>query len=192
MGGELAVPGVEQIGPRCAGADPADQRVSLRQGAGVRRPRARAGGPERHHDAVDVGASAGRSALHQVEPIGQEDADERARRIDPGHQARAVHPDHLLDAGLDAHLQGVQSVLGLDVHLHARHRRPHAHDLARVRGPARLRGEPEVEGLEHVRLAGAVGANHHVEPGPESDLGALVVAEVPQDQARDVHGGSVS
>jgi hypothetical protein len=82
----------------------------------------------------------------------------------------------------------VDAIAVAPVHGHARRLGVEAHDLALVRraaGPARA---PEVQRLEQVRLAGAVGAVQHRQPGTERDVGRRVGAEVAHAQAGDEHG----
>ena len=59
-----------------------------------------------------------------------------------------------------------------------------------VRGPRRLAGTPEVDALEQVGLAGAVGAHDHREIAVELELALGVVAEVVDLEARDPQRGS--
>ena len=83
-------------GPARARADAGEQRVALRERARVGRARLGARRPERGHELVEVGAARRRRALHELEPLGQEDADERPR-VDrrAGCRQGAVDPQAL-------------------------------------------------------------------------------------------------
>jgi hypothetical protein len=78
-------------------------------------------------------APAGRSALHQLETLRQEDAHERSR-FDP-HQAvdlGAVHPEALRLSRLEAHLYAVATLAIRGVEDDARHRCAASNELPLV------------------------------------------------------------
>jgi len=96
---------------------------------------------------------------------------------------RAVGRDAPRLRGLVADRQLVDSVRRLDVHLDAQRRSVEADDLAVVAGAAGAAGETDVERLQEVRLAGAVGAVDDRKAGAQRDLGAVVGAHVADAQA---------
>jgi hypothetical protein len=140
-----------------------------------------------------VRAAQRRRALDELEPVREEDADQRAvRGVEQALGRRAVDLEALGLAGLEADAQLVLAVAVVPMDLHAHHASGpgvEAHQLALVRRPARAPGAPEVQRLQEVRLARAVGPVHDREPLAQPDLGRGVAAEVPQAQARHDHGG---
>ena len=122
------------------GADAGDERVALRERARVGRARLGARRPQRRDDLVEVRAAQRRRALHQLEPVGQEDAHERPRRR-RGRRARAARrrPARLLLARREADLERVRAVARPDLGLDARDLLARAHHLALVRRAARAR-----------------------------------------------------
>ena len=102
--GDLAVPHRHRRARRAALADARDQRVALRERARVRLARRRARRPQRGDDLVEVRAAQRRRALDELEPVRQEHADERARRVvhKPFHR-RAVDLEALVLPRLEAH-----------------------------------------------------------------------------------------
>jgi len=59
--------------------------------------------------------------------------------------------------------------------------------LAPIRGPERAAGEGEVEGLEQVGLAGAVGADQADHPLPQLDPRIAQAAQRPRFDGGDQH-----
>ena len=86
--------------------------------------------------------------------------------------ARAVDAHPLGLARLEADRQRVPAVRVVAVDLHARRARAEAHNLALVARPAGSAGATEVQGLEQVRLAGAVAAVSTVSPSPSATSAA--------------------
>jgi hypothetical protein len=126
-----------------------------------------------------VSTAGRRRALDEREPLREEHAHERAgvQRRQAGDRA-AVDAQALRLAGLEAGLQSMADLLVARVDDHAADGGAAAHQLALVRRARRRPGTTEVGGLEQVRLAGAVGADHHGQPWGQVQLGRLVVAEV--------------
>src|SRR5215208_4718688 len=185
---ELGVPGIELGLAREAGANPADERVALRERTTVGRARLRPSGPKRRHDLVEVPATRSGRALHELEPLRQKHAGQRTRRSRRAAlERRAVDLHALLITRREPDLEGVRAVGTAHLGLDARDRRARAHHLALVRGPAGARREAEVQPLEQVGLAGTVRAADDVEPGSEFDLRSRVVAEVAQAEMRYEH-----
>ena len=108
------------------------------------------------------------------------DSSGRAGAADRLSTGDAVHAQRLLHARLDAHLDQVRALVVLRGHGHARHLLPAPHQLAVVRGARRAARAAEVQRLQEVRLAGAVGAGDHGQARAERDLRLRVVAEVPE------------
>ena len=128
--------------PRCraaprahAGAHRVRSARSAARARGRTRARlARAAGPQGRDQLVEVGAAERRRALDQVEPVRHEGHAGR-RRTPAGRRRRPARRRSgraLAPARLEAHLEPVRAVLGLDVDLDAR-------DLRRRSGPARAR-----------------------------------------------------
>jgi len=65
--------------------------------------------------------------------------------------------------------------------------RPEADQLALVARARRTSGAAEVQGLQQVGLARAVGSGDHRQPRAERGLGGLVAAEVPHADLSDSH-----
>ena len=151
-----------------------EQRVALRE----RRARRRGASPARagHSAATTWSRCARRSAgapLHQLEPVGQEDADQRPR----GRRRSAARRARRRRAAASARRarsrpRCVRAVVAPRASSSSRvSAGAEAHDLALVRRPARAAGAAEVERLEQVRLAGAVAARETtVRPGAEPHL----------------------
>src|SRR5688500_7831927 len=137
-----------------------------------------------------MGTPRGRRALHQLEPLREEHADERAR-LD-GRQAvdrAVVHAQVLRLAGLEADLDAVLAVVPCKVEHHAGDAiAATTHELAFVRRPRRAPGAAEVDGLQQVRLARTVSARDDGQAGGQLDLRRLVVTEVAQLDALQAHG----
>ena len=95
--GQLLIPGHQRRPRARAGTDSSDQRVSLREGLGVRAPGRRPRRPQRRHELVQVRPSQRRGALDELEPVGQEDA----------HQGALAYIQEPIDGGtVDAHSLG--------------------------------------------------------------------------------------
>ena len=110
VAGELLIPRRQRAAARPAGPDRAEQRVALRQRGGVGAARADAGRPQRGDHLVEVRAAQRRGAEHEVEPVGQEDGDERPRRrVGQAVDGRAVDRQALGLAGLEADRDAVAS-----------------------------------------------------------------------------------
>ena len=162
VAGELGVPGGQRAAAGAAGADRGDEGVALGERRRVRAARGGARGPQRGDDLVEVRAAQRRRAGHELEPVGQEDGDERpARDVGEPLDRRAVHAQPLRLARLEADAQLVPLAGVLAAELQPRQRRAEAHALALVRGPARAARAGEVDRLQQVRLAGAVAAGDH-------------------------------
>jgi len=129
-----------------------------------------------------------RSPLHQVEPVRHEDADERSRA--GGRQAldrRAVYTETLALARLETDFEAMAAVFVVHVNGDAHDLLAEAHELALVCRPAGAAGAAEVDSLEQVALPGAVRPTHKRQSSTQRDLRPLVVAEVPEAEARDSH-----
>jgi hypothetical protein len=129
-----------------------------------------------------------RGAEDELEPVGQEDGDERAgARADQRLDRGTVRPQALGLAGLEAdrHLVAAEPVLAEE--LGAGELGTEADDLTLVRGPARARRAGEVDRLQQVRLAGAVAAGDDGQARAQPDVRALVGAEVTEGQGADEH-----
>ena len=101
----------------------ADQRVALRERRGVLAARAGAGGPQRGDDLVEVRAPQRRRAQDQLQPVGQEDGDERPRRrVGQPLDGRAVDAQALRLARLEADVTRVAPSLVLASQLEPRQR----------------------------------------------------------------------
>ena len=147
----------------------------------ARRVPARAG----HSAATTWSRCARRSAgapEHELEPVGQEHRDQRPRRARRSAARRARRRRAAASprrAGSRPRARAA-AVVVLAPQLQPRHAARRSARLALVGGPARAAGAGEVERLEQVRLAGAVAAGDHGQPGPEPHLRRLVGAEVAQ------------
>src|SRR5262249_20549016 len=96
MTSELARPAAERGGRGCAGASTGEEGIPLTERARMRTRRAPRRGPERAHDLSEMGGAHARRSLHELEPVGGEDADERARRRGGrAIEASAVGADNL-------------------------------------------------------------------------------------------------
>ena len=149
--------------------------------------------PQRPDHLVQMRAAQRRRALDELEPIREEDADQGPVRCI--EQALGRCPVDLEPLGLprleaDAELVLAVAIAPVDLDTHrAPGARVEAQQLALVGGPARAPGAAEVQRLEEVRLAGAVGPVHDGEPLAQPDLGRGVAAEVAHAQAGHHHGG---
>ena len=77
VAGQLPVPGGDARARSAAGADPGDQRVALGENLRVGAAVGAASGPDGGDELVEVGATHGGGALEQLEPVGEEDAQQR-------------------------------------------------------------------------------------------------------------------
>jgi hypothetical protein len=126
--------------------------------------------------------------LDKVEPVRDEDQHGRSRPLDRRRvRWRVVNAGYLRAARLKRDLELVRPVLGNRPRSHPRHLGAVPDHLALVGGTARTPGEPEMDGLEQVRLPRPVLATDHGDPRPELDLGPLVAPEVPQRDPLDAH-----
>jgi hypothetical protein len=186
---ELGIPRHERIAARVPGSHAAEERVALRQRLRVppagRRPRR----PHRGDDLVEVRATQRWRALDELEAVGQEHTDQRARRVLAQRVGRhAVHPDALGLPRLKADAQVMHAVATLDLDLNASCALVEANDLALVARAARPPRAAEVERLQQVRLAGAVAPVDDRQAGAERDVRAHIGAEVPHADAANDHG----
>jgi hypothetical protein len=143
----------------------------------------------RWHDLVEVRAAHLGRPFDELEPVGEEHADQRAGgHVEHPLDRRAVGPQPLGLPRRVAHLEHMGAVVVLRVHRGPRRRRAEADDLALVGRPARPAGAAEVQALEQVGLARAVATRDHGQPRAQRHLEALVAPEVAQRQAGDPHG----
>ncbi len=195
VAGELQIPGVQAGARAHTGAQAREQRVALREHARVGAALAVAQRPEGGDELVEVCAANARWALEQLQALGHEDAQQRSlRKLDQALDGRAVTA-HALDRarvlGQRAVADG-QLVLALavaDTHADPRSGLAEAHQLALVARPRRAPGAAEVDRLEQVGLARAVGPVHDGQARPERGLGAGVGAKVAQLDAEHAHAG---
>ena len=188
---QLGVPGVERRRARRAGAHPRDA--------------ARCAGRARASTRARVSARAGQSAATSWSRCARRAAGAPLTSSSRSGRktltsGRASRPAEAVDrAAVDAHAlrprparSRPRAVLAVLADAARAPRAPRvaaaAHQLALVRGARRAGRAAEVERLEQVRLAGAVGPADHRQPVAELDLRPLVVAEVAQLDARDAHG----
>ena len=87
------------------------------------------------------------------------------------------------------HQRPLDAVLAAHQRLRARQRAAERDQVAAVAGPERAAGEGEVEGLEEVRLAGAVGADQADDPRVELQAQPLEAAQRCGLGCGDEHGG---
>ena len=172
-----------------ARADAAEQRVALRQRARVGGPRRRRG-PARARPPPGRGGRAGRRARPsraRAARAGRR-SPAAARRGRPGcpPRCRRARRRFASPGWKPASSRCVASSSRVSITTRAT-RGAAAHQLALVRRARRRAGAAEVDGLEQVGLAGAVGADHHGQPARQLQLGRLVVAEVAQLEAGDEH-----
>ena len=191
MARELEIPRGERAATGATGADRAQQRVALRQCRDIGAAGADAGRPQRGDHLVHVGAPQRRGAEHEIEPVGEEDGDERtSARVGQLVDGGAVDLQPLRLARLETDGDPVRVAVTLGVELQPRDAGAEAHDLALVAGPARAAGAGEVDRLEQVRLARPVGARDHGQPRAQPHLRRLVGAEVANGEAGDPHDGA--
>ena len=146
------------------------------------------GGPERGDDLIEMGASDARRALEQLEAVGHEDAEQRAvLDVEQSLDRRAVGAQALGWPGWKPTLSSCGRPSSSSSTRHAGGVGVEAHELALVARPRRASGAAEVDRLEQVRLAGAVGAVDDGQTLTEGDLGARVGAEVAQLDAEHAH-----
>ena len=162
---------------RCASAWPKRLRSSPRDGP--------AGGDE----AVEVGAALRRRALDQAQPVGGEDRDRRAaagdrRRVGRVAVEQVAAPLAAADRGEQPALD---AVLVADRRLGPRERAAEGDQVAAVGGAEGAAGEGEVERLEQVGLADAVGPDDADDPRLELDPDALEAAQRPRFDRGDQH-----
>ena len=125
-----------------------------------RAPLLGARGPQRRHEAVEVGAAGGGRALDQGQPVGHEDGDGRAAspRLGAG-AAGAVEQMAAAFVACEIEARNVRRSAPSATVASARASDSPKRIRSRARsGPAGAPGEGEVERLEQVGLAGAVGA----------------------------------
>ena len=143
----------------------------MRQHLPVALPQPRARGPARGGEAVEVRAALGRRALDQDEAIGGEDRDGRALAGDRRRVGRVAVEQ--MAAALAAAHRGEQralgAVLGPDRRFGAGQGGAEGDHVAAIPGPEGAAGEGEVERLEEVRLAGAVGTDQAGDALPQLD-----------------------
>src|SRR5215207_436110 len=114
-----------------------------------------------------------RRALDQLQAVGQEHADERARRMLRQRLDRdAVDTNVLRLPGLESDTQLVQPARTLDLDLNPSSLPAEAHDLALVARATRPPGAAEVQRLEEVGLARAVAPMDHGDAGAEGHVRA--------------------
>jgi len=135
-----------------------------------------------------VSAAKRRSALEQFEAIRGEHAHKRSllhvgEALDGGAVGRHV----LGRSGLESDGQLVAAVVVAQPDNHARSLRSKAHQLALGASTLRVAGAAEVERLEQVRLAGAVGTMDDGQAVAEMSLGPRIGAKVAQLHAENQH-----
>ena len=149
--------------------------------------------PDRGDELVEVRAAVGGRPLDELEPVGLKDAYEWPDgHVEQALDGRTVGRHALLralavGACAVADRELVRFCAVEQMNGHARGRSAEAHQLALVARARRARGAAEVEGLEEVRLAGAVGAVNDGQAGAETRLGARVRAEIAHLDADDAH-----
>ena len=188
VAGKLSIPGGDARARGAAGADPCDQRVALGEYLRVDAAVGATSGPDGGHELVEMGAANGGRALEQLEPIGQEDAQQRpGLDVEQALDRRPVGAHALGLARLKSDAQLVRAGIVGESHDDAGRLRAEAHQLALVAGPRRTAGATKVERLEQVRLAHAVRPMDHRETLAEMGFGASVGAEVAQLHADHAH-----
>ena len=149
--------------PSAAGADPRDQRVALGQASARTRggsPRAPATARPRT-DRGARGATTGAPLTSSSRSGRKTLTSGRSATSSSRSTRRAVGPHPLRLPGREADRQLVRAVLALGRDDDPRGAAPEADDLALVGGPAGAAGAAEVQRLDQVRLAGAVGPGDH-------------------------------
>src|SRR6185295_13673217 len=168
-GGERLVPGIELAGRSRSRRDAGDEGVALGQRLAEALAELGAGRPARDEEAVEMGSPFRRRALHQREAIGGEDRDgwtvagqrRRFRGAAVEQVAAALGAaDRRQHVALDL-VVVAQGRLGTGEGSAERDQ------LAPVGRPEGAAGEREVERLEQVRLAGAVGPYEAGDAGPQ-------------------------
>src|SRR5439155_12232510 len=178
-----------------ARANAAEQRVALREHTRILAARSSTHRPQSGHELVEMRAAQRRRALHQVETVGREHAEQGAllalqRALERG----AVAGNHLLGAPLPVNLQAdaqlMPFALILDPHHDARRAGAEAHQLAIVARARGARCAGEVDRLQEVGLPRAVGPVHDRQARAELCVGAGVGAKVAHLHAEHPHGGA--
>ena len=147
--------------------------------------------PDRGDTAVEVGPARRRGALHELEALGQEDAEQRpGRGCRQAVHSRAVDPQRLRSPRLEARPRAGGR----------RPRRPRSPRSPAPRPRPRrtssrsleVRGErpvqPKYRASSRFVLPAPLGPAITVRPGPSATSARRVVAEVPQRDGRDAHG----
>src|SRR5206468_522113 len=102
MSRELAIPARERVGGSRSSPQPRQKRVSLNQRAPIGHTCLAPGRPERCHERVEMGPPLRRGSFHDLQPIGHEDAYQRALvEIDETLPTNSVDLEELRPAGLE-------------------------------------------------------------------------------------------
>ena len=137
-----------------------------------------------------MGAALRRRALDQRQPIRGEDGDGRTVAGD-GRRIGRVAVEQVpasLGAADRGHQRALDPVLAANRRLGAGERRAERDQVAAVAGAEGAPGEGEVERLEEVRLAGAVGADQADDPGVQLEPQPLEAAQRSGLGCGDQHG----
>ena len=185
---QLKVPAAQRLATSRAAADPGDQRVALGQGLGVGSPRSGPGGPQGGDELVQVGPAQRGRTFDELEPVGQEHADQGSR-LNVEHALHGgtvgAHPLGFSGRVADGQLMG--TVLGHGVDHHTRSPLAKPHDLTLVGGATGAAGAAEVQSFDQICLPGAVGAGDHGQALAELHAGTLVGAKVTHRDAHHPH-----
>src|SRR5207253_4251451 len=190
-GGKPGVPDPQVLRRADTAGEAGEQRVALRD----RLPEALAqlppGRPAGGEEAVEVGPALGRRALDQGQAVGREDRDRRSGAGDRGWIGGV--PVEEVAATFAAADRGQEPVLDAvvvaDRRLRSRQGAAEGDQVATVRSAKGATGEGEVEGLDQIRLAGAVGTDDADDPRLQLDPDAVEAAQGAGLDRGDEHGG---